>query len=242
MQPYQKTYTHIYKDIKKQLQYLIHTTLKHSSGALNLCQPHELFPQIPLLPFLRTLQTKGLISVSHLNCCSHLGLNLSDDLVQQGCLLSHLFAQAPSKTVHQPDAAGSLRCLLLNLPAANDTVVKACRLLIELKLQLHKLGPERRILPPDFSQRFCEILRHRVTLLMHHQLTVHHKSLSFQPGLLRPLHIAHPEVCSCKCHVCGARLKDWLSRAPAVAMDSDYMVNLMMMMTRIPMNLHVFGN
>ena len=125
MQPYQKTYTHIYKDIKKQLQYLIHTTLKHSSGALKLCQPHELFPQTLLMPSLCALQTKGHISVSDLNSCSHVGLNHRDGLVQQACHLSHLWAQASCKTVNHPEAAGRLRCLVLNLPAANDIVIKA---------------------------------------------------------------------------------------------------------------------
>ena len=129
MQIYKKQ-IQIYKTrFEKQLQHLIHTTLKHSSGALKLCQPHELFPQGLLMPCLHALQAERLISISHLHSSSHLGLNLCDDLIQEGCHLSHLLAQASSKAVNQPDAAGSLRCLLLNLPAAGDCIVRACCIL-----------------------------------------------------------------------------------------------------------------
>ena len=52
---------------------------------------------------------------------------------------------------------------------------------------------------------------------MRHQLTIHEKLLSFQPGLLRPLHIAHPEVGSSECHRCGAWLKE---RFPTVITEA----------------------
>ena len=58
-------------------------------------------------------------------CNSNIVLDLRDQLVEERCRLSHLLAQASSKTVHQPDAAGRLRCLLLNLPAAHDAIIKA---------------------------------------------------------------------------------------------------------------------
>ena len=106
-------------------------------------------------------------------------------------------------------------------------VAEACRLLIKAKPQLLKLIIECRCIPSDGSQGSRKLLRHWLTLQVHHQLAIHHEALSFQPGLLRPLHIAHPEVGSSECHRCGAWLKDRVSIviteaiAPLLTLHSD---------------------
>ena len=66
-------------------------------------------------------------------------------------------------------------------------------------------------LPPDGPQGPCQVLRQRLTLLMHHLLPLDPEALSFQPGPLRPFHVAHPEVCSCERDGCDTRLKNRLS-------------------------------